>query len=110
MSARLHFFSGRLLGHLLTIGRLEVVGERRDYRADLGDRLVEVERMGAPRLIAEGGTGASGTFGDEVRSTAIDWEVRVFRRCFVVSLLATSEQARLEFPLFGLRVVVGLRA
>ncbi|WP_018229425.1 hypothetical protein [Methyloversatilis universalis] len=97
MSARLHFFSGRLLGHLLTIGRLEVVGERRDYRADLGDRLAEVERMSAPRLIAEGGTGASG---------AIDWEVRVFRRCFVVSLLATSEPARLEFPLFGLRVVV----
>lgn len=98
MSVRLHFFSGRLLGHLLTIGRLEVVGERRDYRADLGDRLAEVERMSAPRLIAEGGTGEAG---------AIDWEVRVFRRCFVVSLLATSEPARLEFPLFGLRVVVG---
>lgn len=92
MSARLHFFSGRLLGHLLTVGRLEVVGERRDYRADLEDRLAEVERMR---------TGASG---------AIDWEVRVFRRCFVVSLLATSEPARLEFPLFGLRVVVALRA
>ncbi len=101
MSARLHFFSGRLLGHLLTIGRLEVVGERRDYRADLGDQLAEVERMSAPRLIAEGGTSEAG---------AIDWEVRVFRRCFVVSLLATSEPARLEFPLFGLRVVVALRA
>lgn len=98
MSARFHFFSGRLLGHLLTVGRLEVVGERRDYRADLGDRLLEVERTSASRLIAEGGTGALGS---------IDWEVRVFRRCFVVSLLAASEPARLEFPLFGLRVVVG---